>query len=241
MDIPEKSQKQIISDQKQTISDQKQTISDQKQIISDQKQTICDIKDEIMTFREVLKRTSILLVNAIELRDPYTKGHSDHVSELTEKIARLAFSETFPNFEIVKMAALLHDVGKIGISETVLNKPTLLTDAEFIMVKFHTNLGERLVKPLMLDNLLREAILHHHENFDGSGYPDGLRGQEIPLIARIIRVADYFDALTSSRPYRAAMSKDKAIEVMKKNQHCFDPEIFKFFTSNIYRLTRRST
>jgi len=131
----------------------------QKQTIADQKQIIADLKDEIMTFSEVLKRTSILLANVIELRDPYTKGHSEHVSELTENIVRLGFSETFPNIEMVKMAALLHDVGKTGINETVLNKPTLLTEAEFKMVKSHTILGERLVKPLMLDNLLREAIL----------------------------------------------------------------------------------
>ncbi len=190
-----------------------------------------------MTVREVLDRVSMLLANVIESRDPYTKGHSEHVAELTVNTVRFLFPKTFSDMQMVTTAALLHDVGKIGITETVLNKPTLLTEAEFIMIKSHTILGEKLVKPLSLGIVLQEAIRFHHENFDGSGYPDGLAGNEIPLIARIIRLGDYFDALTSSRPYRPAMGLNEALEVMKTNHHCFDPEIFKFFRDNILRLT----
>jgi putative nucleotidyltransferase with HDIG domain len=239
-------QEQTISDQEQTISDQEQTISDQEQIISDQKQTISVQRNEIakqkrmvIDISDILKRTVDLLSNAIELRDPYTKGHSDHVAEITEKIARIMFPDKFINIETVRIAALIHDVGKIGTSEAVLNKPTLLTEAEFEMIKCHTTLGKKLVEPLALDNLLTEAILSHHEDYSGTGYPYGLRGQDIPLIARIIRIADYFDALTTSRPYRGALDVGEALKIMKKNQNCFDPEIFDFFIKNIKHLTRR--
>jgi len=149
------------------------------------------------------------------------------------------FPEVFPNIGIVRIASLIHDIGKIGINETVLNKPTLLTEAEFVMIKCHTTLGKKLIEPLALDSLLTEAVMCHHENYDGTGYPDGLRGEDIPLIARIIRIADYFDALTTSRPYRGALSVREAIKIMKKNRHCFDPEIFSYFLDNIGQLTRR--
>jgi putative nucleotidyltransferase with HDIG domain len=232
--------KQTISAQKQIISDQKQIISDQKQIISDQSNEIEIHKKMVIDISDVLKRTAVLLSNAIELRDPYTKGHSEHVAEITENIVQIMFPEEFINIETVRIAALLHDVGKIGINETVLNKATILTEAEFEMIKCHTKLGKKLLEPLALDDLLTEAILSHHEDYNGTGYPDGLHGQDIPLIARIIRIADYFDAITTSRPYRGALSVGEAMKVMKKNQDCFDPEIFSFFINNIKRLTRRN-
>jgi len=239
-------QKQTIADQKQTIADQKRTIADQLQTIADQKQTIADQSNElviqkkkVIDLSDVLERTAVLLSNMIELRDPYTKGHSEHVAEITENIVRGMFPEEFNNIGTVKLAALIHDVGKIGINETVLNKPTLLTEAEFVMIKCHTTLGKKLIEPLALDNLLSEAILSHHENYNGTGYPDGLQGQDIPLIARIIKIADYFDALTTSRPYRGALGADEAIKIMKRYQDCFDPEIFSFFVDNIRQLTRR--
>jgi len=231
-------EKQTIADQRQTILEQKKTIADQKQTIADQKNEIVIQKKKVLDLSDFLERTAVFLSNMIELRDPYTKGHSEHVAEITENIVRAMFSEKFNNIAIVRIAALLHDVGKIGINETVLNKPTLLTEAEFIMIKCHPTLGKKLIEPLALDNLLTEAILSHHENYNGTGYPDGLKGQDIPLIARIIRIADYFDGITTSRPYRGALSVGEAIKIMKKNQDCFDPEIFRFFLNNIRKLTR---
>jgi putative nucleotidyltransferase with HDIG domain len=201
--------KDINYDQKQTISDQKQTISDQREELIRQEKKVIDIRD-------VLEHTAILLSNAIELRDPYTKGHSEHVAEVTENIAHIMFQNKFPDLNVIKMAALMHDIGKIGINETVLNKPTLLTEAEFEMIKCHTTLGKKLIEPMALNNLLTEAILYHHEDYNGNGYPYGLKGEEIPLIARIIRISDYFDALTTSRPYRAQLSVSKALDIMKK-------------------------
>lgn len=172
--------------------------------------TISEQRKRIMTVSEVLNRVSILLANVIESRDPYTRGHSEHVAELTVNMARSLFPRIFLDIQMVKISALLHDIGKIGITETVLNKPTLLTEAELIMIRSHTILGEKLIEPLMPENILRDAVRFHHENFDGSGYPDRLSGKGIPLIARIIRLADYFDALTSNRPYRPAMTLDEA-------------------------------
>lgn len=211
----------------------------QKQIIAEQKQIIAEIKEKIFSYSEILEKLSMLLANTIELRDPYTKGHSEHVSEITSNIVKLMFPEKYPNVTTVKIAGLIHDIGKIGINENILNKPTILTEAEFIMIKHHTVLGEKLIKPLALGSLWCEAILYHHENFDGSGYPYGLKGEQIPLIARIIRIADVFDALTSQRPYREALKLEKAFEIMKKNHNHFDPEIFEFFLKNLNRLTKK--
>lgn len=214
------------------IDDHRRIIAAQERIIADQQKQICKAKD----FTE---RIIKLLSTAIELRDPYTKGHSDLVAEVTSKIAKNLFSNVFPDINLVTYGALLHDIGKVAISETVLNKPTRLTQAEFEMIKLHTTLGAKLVEPVAIDKLFTEAILFHHEDFDGGGYPKGLRGRDIPLIARIIRVADYFEALTSDRPYRRAMEVEKALEVMNKNSHCFDPEIFGYFINNLDQLTMR--
>ena len=222
------------NNQMQTISDQKKTISDQIAKGEQQKQKLFDLN-------ELRERTAALLSNAIELRDPYTKGHSEHVAEITENIARQMFFEEFSTIQDVKFAALLHDVGKIGINETVLNKPTLLTDAEYVMIQSHTTLGEKLIKPMALNELFSESILYHHEDYDGDGYPKGLEGKNIPLIARIIRIADYFDAITTIRPYRGRHSVPDALEIMKKNRRCFDPEIFDYFINNIKQLTKRCT
>ena len=217
-----------------TFSYQKQTIAYQKQTIADQKKLVVDIN-------EVLERTTTLLSNAIELRDPYTKGHSERVAKISTNIARKLFEDTFEDLKAVTLAALLHDVGKIAISENVLNKPTLLTEAEYEMIKCHTTLGEKLIRPVDYNNLLLDAVLFHHEDYDGNGYPKGLRGEEIPLIARIIRVADYFDALATSRPYRKSLTVSEAIKIMEKNSKCFDPQIFDFFKNNLYQLTKRCT
>ena len=222
------------NNQMQTISDQKKTISDQIAKGEQQKQKLFDLN-------ELIERTTALLSNAIELRDPYTKGHSEHVAEITENIARQMFFEEFSTIQDVKFAALLHDVGKICINETVLNKPTLLTDAEYVMIQSHTTLGEKLIKPMALNELFSESILYHHEDYDGDGYPKGLEGKNIPLIARIIRIADYFDAITTIRPYRGRHSVPDALEIMKKNRRCFDPEIFDYFINNIKQITKRCT
>ena len=135
-----------------TIEGQRRTIAEQRRTIAEQKEKIDIGKKKVIEISEIIQRTSILLSRAIELRDPYTKGHSEHVAEIAVNFITLNHLLDFPKEKIpvVYRAALLHDVGKIGIIEQVLNKPTKLTEVEFIMIKYHTNLGYDLIKPLFL-------------------------------------------------------------------------------------------
>jgi len=178
-----------------------------------------------------LDRISAVLINAIEFHDPYTKGHGERVSEIVQKLANALFPDIFTNTRELTLAAQLHDLGKLGISESVLNKPTFLTEAERQMIFAHPRIGAKLLEPLDLpkDNLLYAGVFFHHENFDGSGYPTGLAGQTIPLVARLIRVADFFEALTQRRAYREAYSTKDALISMERNCHYFDPTIFSYF------------
>jgi HD-GYP domain-containing protein (c-di-GMP phosphodiesterase class II) len=167
-----------------------------------------------------LKRTSFeavrALVNAIEQKDPYTAGHSERVGFL----ARVTGEHMgLPALQVQQLewAGLLHDVGKIGIPEDLLNKPGRLSPEEYGIIKGHPSRSFEVLRPVaQLGNLL-EAVLYHHENPDGTGYPRGLKGAEIPLMARIIHVVDVFDALTSTRSYREAHPASKAIEILRND------------------------
>ncbi|MGC8745590.1 MAG: HD-GYP domain-containing protein [Candidatus Saccharicenans sp.] len=123
----------------------------------------------------------------------------------------------------------MHDIGKIVIPDYVLNKPVILTEAERLMIQQHPELGFKLVEALDLNPIIGEVILNHHGNFDGTGYPAQLKGKEIPFTARIVRIADVFDALTSDRPYRKAYSLEQALSIMEKQKSQFDPELYKIF------------
>lgn len=159
----------------------------------------------------------VALIEAIEAKDPYTRGHTQQVSELSMLIAqRLGLGDD--DQRVLNQAALLHDIGKIGIPDAVLNKPGKLTDDEFAMIKEHPVRGFRMIQHVRSLQRETDGVRYHHERLDGSGYPDGLVDDEIPLIARIIAVADVFDALTSARPYRRAFSFDEAIEVVKSER-----------------------
>jgi putative nucleotidyltransferase with HDIG domain len=170
-------------------------------------------------------RLTLFLGSVSDLRDPYMMEHSSHVKGLS---LQLALQSDFPRSKLKQLAhaAILHDIGKLVISETVINKPTRLTHAEYLMVQQHTILGYELIQPLNLDPLIGDAILHHHENFDGSGYPSGLSGTAITLAARIIRITDMYDALTSERAYRTAYGSEEAASLMKNNSHYFDEFLF---------------
>jgi len=155
------------------------------------------------------------LVSAIDKKDHYTFGHSERVSLL----ARLTGAELglpADKLSIVEWAGLLHDVGKIGVPEEILSKPGKLTDEEFEQIKKHPEMGYEILKPISDFQSILDGVLYHHENPNGTGYPRGLRGDEIPLCAAIIHVVDVFDALTSSRSYRAAFSIDAALEIINK-------------------------
>ncbi len=164
---------------------------------------------------------------AIELKDPYTRGHSRRVANYAVAIAeRMGLPKE--TVETIEIAALLHDIGKIGVRGAVLNKPTKLTRAEFEEIMKHPILGEELVKRIRNMRHIAKIVRHHHENYGGGGYPDGLKGEEIPLESRIIAVADSFDAMTSDRPYRKAMPVEKALEILEKNERLqWDPNVLK--------------
>jgi putative nucleotidyltransferase with HDIG domain len=170
------------------------------------------------------------LANALDARDRYTAGHSQRVSQLAASIAetiKLSAAEV----EIIRVGALLHDIGKIGIPDAVLQKPSVLSDAEFALIKQHPTIGVRILEGVNGLTPYLPSVEFHHENWDGSGYPRGLREFQIPLAARIIHIADAWDAMTSDRPYRQGFSQARALSILSMNagKH-FDPEITAVFT-----------
>jgi len=159
-------------------------------------------------------QTVSALVNAIDAKDNYTSSHSARVAELARLTAR-ELGLPLREQQAVEWSGLLHDIGKIGVPEQVLNKPGLLTPSETAAMQRHTLIGHEMLRPVAPFAPVLDAVLHHHENDDGSGYPQGLRGTEIPLSARIIHVADIFDALTTNRPYRRAYDCETALEMLR--------------------------
>jgi putative nucleotidyltransferase with HDIG domain len=171
------------------------------------------------------------LARAIEARDPYTKGHSEKVSEYIVKFCEV-LKVSVEDREALRVAGLLHDVGKIGIPDSVLLKPGKLTKEEYELIKRHPVISSSIIEQVPFPWDIRTAVYHHHERWDGKGYPSGLKGEEIPFSSRVIAVADTFDALTSDRAYRRAMSDDQALEVIKEVAGSqLDPELSKAFVS----------
>ncbi len=169
------------------------------------------------------------LANAIDASDTYTHGHSLRVTEYSLLIGRgLELKEE--KLKSLQFSAMLHDVGKISIKSEVLSKPGKLNEEEFEMIKKHPENGATIIAPVEIFKEKIPGVKYHHEKFDGTGYPEGLKGEEIPLIARIITVADAYDAMTSTRPYRSALTDEIAKEEINKNSgNQFDPEIAKLF------------
>jgi putative nucleotidyltransferase with HDIG domain len=173
--------------------------------------------------------TITAFVNAIESKDRYLKGHSARVALYAAEIAQ-ALAMTPDMVEVVRRGAMLHDLGKLSIMDTILRKPERLTAEEFTIIKSHPVVGAKILEPLRF--LAREtcAVRHHHERWDGNGYPDGLGGEDIPLVARVVTVADVFDAITSNRPYRTALALDEAREeVARGTGSHFDPAVVEAF------------
>lgn len=166
-----------------------------------------------------------VLIRAIEANDPYTSGHSLRVSAYAEAIAR-KLSLPQGKIDIIKSAALLHDIGKIGIDKKILNKEQRLEEDEFDIIKTHPIIGAEIISDLSFLSNIPEIIRHHHEKNDGSGYPDGLSHDSIPLETSILTVADSFDAMTTDRPYRKALSLETALEQIKEGTGSqFNPDI----------------
>lgn len=163
------------------------------------------------------------LVNTINAKDAYIKGHSERVSKYSVMLAEaIGFDEEQLNH--IKYAGLLHDIGKIGVPGDLINKPARLTEEEYNVIKTHPIIGADILKSITSVEMIYQGARWHHERYDGKGYPDGLKGEEIPLVARIIGVADAYDAMTSARAYRQVMSKEKVNEEIRNNLSTqFDP------------------
>ncbi|MCH8806452.1 MAG: HD-GYP domain-containing protein [Planctomycetes bacterium] len=169
------------------------------------------------------------LANAIDAKDNYTSGHSERVGWLAKMTGR-AIGVPEAKLQELEWAGLLHDVGKIGIPERILNKPGKLTKAEFDEMKKHPRMSHDVLLPVASLGPILDAVLHHHENHDGSGYPDGLAGEDIPLAGRVLHVVDIFDALTSTRSYRKSFTVEQALAILSEDSgRVTDPNVTEVF------------
>jgi len=184
-------------------------------------------------------RTSFLsavtaLAYALEAKDKYTSGHSQRVAEISVAISKELGISRY-DIEKIRLAGLIHDIGKIGVRESVLNRPDRLTyeefhHEEFHQMKRHCEIGEHILNPIVDDEEILMIVRHHHERYDGTGYPNRLSGEQIPLGARILAVADSYDAMTSERPYRKAMNVETAYaEIERGKRTQFDPQVAEAF------------
>ncbi len=188
------------------------------------------VEEQARHIRQSFFNAITALVYALEAKDPYTSGHSQRVTTMSLEMARrMALSGE--DVENIRLAGLIHDIGKIGVREAVLGKKNTLTEPEFEHIRYHCQLGEHILMPIMGDyrEILR-IVRHHHERFDGTGYPDGLAGNDIPLGARILAIADSYDAMTSERPYRQSLSPGVALaEIERCAGTQFDPGLAALF------------
>lgn len=169
------------------------------------------------------------LVRAVDAKSTWTKGHSDRVATLSIAVGRRLLMEG-KELDLLEISAILHDVGKIGIPERVLDKPGRLDEEEMAIVRNHPRLGAEIVEDLPAYAGVRPSILYHHERWDGSGYPEGLRGEDIPLGARIIAISDVYDAITDERPYRKGMKAEDAQRFIEGGAgNLFDPRLVRIF------------
>jgi putative two-component system response regulator len=184
--------------------------------------------DDLESAEAILKSLAL----TIDARDPYTDGHCERLSQFAVALgSSLGLSKD--ELSALDRGGYLHDIGKIGIPDSILLKPTKLTTDEFEMIKQHTIIGDRLCGELRSLRLVRQIVRHHHEALDGSGYPDGLKGEEVPLLAQIVGIVDLYDAVTSSRPYRSALPQEHAYAELRSEcaRGRRDPRLVEAFIS----------
>jgi len=182
-----------------------------------------EIKTE--QIENITLETISAMSDTLEAKDEYTRGHSNRVSEYSALIAK---KMNLPEDSIseIRYAASLHDIGKIGVPDSILNKPGKLTDEEYSVIKKHSTIGSEILRKMNMIAYTSDIARHHHERYDGKGYPDGLKGSEISIGARIVAVADSYDAMSSKRVYRAPLDRDKIISEIERNKGIqFDPDV----------------
>lgn len=205
------------------------------QLIENLQQKVEEIKELYVREHRIFIHTAIALAAAIDARDPYTHGHTERVTNYCLAIARelegVPEVANYRNFrETLQIAALLHDIGKIGIPDHILSKNGKLSPEEFEEIKKHSVIGATILSPIRELSDVAKEVRHHQECFDGSGYPDGLAGNNIPFIARVIAVADAFDAITTTRPYRKKRTFEEAVQELRSRSGTqFDPVIVSAF------------
>ncbi len=185
-------------------------------------QLFMDLKRESEKNHDLFLRTMMVLGQAIEVKDKYTHGHTKRVTDFAVAIAKQMILNGSADFDDVFLedlyiAGMLHDIGKIGVPEEVLNKNGRLSKEEYEIIKLHPQYGVEILSPLSELKQSLDGVHYHHERYDGAGYPEGLKGAEIPIVAMIISVADAFDAMTTDRPYRPGMTKGQGVEEVKRN------------------------
>ncbi|MBU1486896.1 HD domain-containing protein [bacterium] len=202
-----------------------------------------ELRESLAKLRRVIGEVIRAMALTVEAKDPYTAGHQQRVSDLARSIATEMGLEK-ERIEGIRMAGALHDLGKISIPGEILNKPGFLNKLEFQMIKYHVQIGYDILKELEFPWPIAKIMLAHHERMDGSGYPNGLKGGEILLEARILGVADVVEAMASHRPYRGTLGVDKALEEISKNKGIlYDPEVadacLRLFLEQGYQLAER--
>ncbi len=179
------------------------------------------------------EQISRFVAGIIESRDPDLGEHHHRLGESAVRFARHAGCSSEETAVLV-MGARVHDIGKLAISDHILHKPARLTATELALVRQHAEMGHRLLSPLGLDARIPDAVYHHHENYDGSGYPEGLAGEAIPLAARILRILDSYDAMTETRSYRQGMPRAEALRRLQASAQHYDPRLLEIF----FRISR---
>jgi putative nucleotidyltransferase with HDIG domain len=231
MDIPEDQGRKTIANPNdlQALVNQTAIALERSVLLVESRRQATEIKAAYDMLEATYDQTLASLMSALDARDRETEGHSLRVSHLTAKLGKI-LNFSHEQLKVLERGSLLHDIGKIGISDTILHKPGPLSEKEWVLMRRHPDIGAKIVEgiPFLQDTIV--LIRHHQERWDGTGYPEGLRGEEIPILARMFSIVDAFDALTSNRPYRQKISALEAVEYLHEQAGIlFDPQIVSVF------------